>query len=89
MDMLTAIDTSVSLGQFAGPGGYNDPDMLLGSNPQSAVYLTPVQSRSQFSMWRILAAPLLLGTNVRNLTAFDRETYTNKEVNVYRWTLLK
>jgi len=37
--------------RYAGPGGWNDPDMLIGSSSQSAVSLTPIQSRTMFSMW--------------------------------------
>eukprot|EP01102_Stenamoeba_stenopodia_P008346 TRINITY_DN2398_c0_g2_i1.p1 TRINITY_DN2398_c0_g2~~TRINITY_DN2398_c0_g2_i1.p1 ORF type:complete len:422 (+),score=74.11 TRINITY_DN2398_c0_g2_i1:58-1323(+) len=79
-DVLIAIDTSANLSMNAKPGGWNDPDILLGSDPVTAVYVTPDQSRAMFSMWSILAAPLLIGSNVRNLNAFDLETYSNAEV---------
>jgi len=62
----------------AGPGGFNDPDMLLGSHYYFV--MTEAQSRTQFNLWAILAAPLLLGSDLRNLSAWDRETYTNKEI---------
>ncbi len=57
-----------------------DPDMLVGSTPGAAVYNTPDQARTQFSLWSIMAAPLLIGSNVRNMSAWDLETYTNAEV---------
>lgn len=61
-------------------GAWNDPDMLVGSSPQSAVYNTPDQARSQFSLWSVMSAPLLIGSNILNLSAWDLETYTNREV---------
>ena len=54
--------TMEGLGAYAGPGrGYNDPDMLVGTGGAATVTLTPAQSRTQFSLWAVLAAPLLLG----------------------------
>jgi hypothetical protein len=47
-----------------GPGGWNDPDMLLGSTPGAMYLLQPAQSRSQFNLWVIMAAPLLIGTQL-------------------------
>jgi hypothetical protein len=66
--------------RYAGPGGFNDPDMLLGSSGGSAVKLTPLQSRAQFSLWSVMAAPLLIGANLAQLSSYDLETYTNAEV---------
>jgi hypothetical protein len=45
------------------------------------VYNTPDQARSQFSLWSVMAAPLLIGSNILNLSAWDFETYTNREVH--------
>ena len=41
---------------------------------------TPQQSRTQFSLWAVMAAPLLIGSNMLHMNAFDVETYTNQEV---------
>jgi alpha-galactosidase len=79
-DMKRAIDVNSMLASYAGAGGFNDPDMLLGSSPGSAVKLTPHQSRAQFSLWSVMAAPLLIGASLSHLSAYDLETYTNKEV---------
>ncbi len=57
-----------------GPGGWNDPDMLVGSNPKAAVNLTETQSRTQFSLWSVMAAPLLIGSSILDLTPYDLET---------------
>jgi alpha-galactosidase len=73
-----AIDANNGLEKVAGPGGFNDPDMLLGSS-QSFV-MTPEQSRTQFNLLAVLMAPLLIGADVRNLPRYDFTTYTNTEV---------
>jgi alpha-galactosidase len=54
--------------------------MLLGSDTTTARYLTPTQSRTQFSLWAVMAAPLLIGANPSRMSAFDLQTYANKEV---------
>jgi alpha-galactosidase len=53
--------------------------MLLGSSPGAVFSLQPAQSRTQFNLWCIMAAPLLIGSSLLDMTAFDLETYTNKE----------
>jgi len=65
---------------YARPGGWNDPDMLIGSSSGTAARLTPDQSRSMFSLWSVMSAPLLIGSNIRNLNSWDLETYSNSEV---------
>lgn len=63
------------LGDHAGPGkGYNDPDMLVGTSSSSSVALTRTQSRTQFDLWCVLAAPLLLGTSPGAMSDWDKET---------------
>jgi len=79
-DVLNAIDTNVPLAQYARPGGWNDPDMLIGSDPAAAVHLTPTQSRTMFSLWSVMTAPLLIGSNIRSLNTWDLQTYSNSEV---------
>lgn len=68
------------LAPFAGPGAWNDPDGLVGSTPGARVSMEPQQSRTQFTLWSIMAAPLMIGTSLRDLSQHDRETYTNEEV---------
>lgn len=67
------------LTQFSGPNGWNDPDMLLGSSQGAHLSLTPKQARAQFSLWVVMAAPLILGANVLQMSDFDLETYGNRE----------
>ncbi|EKX46356.1 hypothetical protein GUITHDRAFT_70739 [Guillardia theta CCMP2712] len=78
--MYRAIRKSELVVKFAGPGGWNDPDMLIGSGGGSNFNLLPHQSRTQFSLWSVLAAPLLIGAAINNLTAWDLETYSNADV---------
>jgi alpha-galactosidase len=79
-DVLNAIDTNAPLTQYAKPGGWNDPDMLIGSNPKTAAHLSPEQSRTMFSQWAVMAAPLLIGSNIVALNDWDLQTYSNTEV---------
>jgi alpha-galactosidase len=79
-DVLNAIDTNVPLAKYARPGGWNDPDMLIGSNPSAAAHLTQEQSRTMFSLWAVMTAPLLIGSSIRDLNPWDLQTYSNTEV---------
>jgi alpha-galactosidase len=79
-NVQNAIDVNVPLTNYAKPGGWNDPDMLIGSDPSTAAHLTQTQSRTMFSLWSVMAAPLLIGSNIRSLNAWDLQTYSNTEV---------
>lgn len=79
-DVYVAVRTNEALGQYAGPGGFNDPDMLIGSSPEAAAHLTPMQVQTQFSLWAIMAAPLLIGSRLREMPRGDLETYSNEEI---------
>ncbi|HVS96732.1 MAG TPA: NPCBM/NEW2 domain-containing protein [Puia sp.] len=63
------------LWQFAGPGHWNDPDMLEVGNLPSAV-----QDRLHFSLWCILAAPLMAGNDLRQMPDSVNSILTAKEV---------
>jgi alpha-galactosidase len=63
------------LEKYAGPGHWNDPDMLEVGNKG----LTLAESRAQFSLWCMLAAPLMAGNDLRNVTPEIRNILTNKE----------
>lgn len=67
------------MSQFHGPNGWNDPDMLLGSSAGAQLKLTPLQARAQFTLWVVMAAPLMIGADVLHMSGWDIETYTNKE----------
>src|SRR5437763_83744 len=61
---------------FAKPGHWNDPDMLEVGNGG----MTEIEYRTHMSLWAILAAPLLAGNDLRNMTPTILEILTNREV---------
>jgi alpha-galactosidase len=64
------------IGKYAGPGHWNDPDMLEVGNEG----LTFGESRAHFSLWCIVAAPLIAGNDVRHMEPVYRDMLTDKEV---------
>ncbi len=64
------------LAPFAGPGHWNDPDMLEIGNGG----MTDDEYRTHMSLWSILAAPLLAGNDLRNLTQSTKDILLNREV---------
>jgi alpha-galactosidase len=70
------IDENNLSAQFAGPGHWNDPDMLEVGNPG----LTNTEATAHFSMWAIMAAPLIAGNDIRTMSSQTRDILTNKEV---------
>ena len=74
---MTAIGFHQShLARYAGPGHWNDPDMLEIGNGG----MTNTEYRTQFSLWSMLAAPLIAGNDLRHMSAATREILTNREV---------
>jgi alpha-galactosidase len=69
------LDMQKGLEKYAGPGHWNDPDMLEIGNGG----LTPAEEKSHFSLWCMLAAPLMAGNDLRQLSPETRELLTNKE----------
>jgi alpha-galactosidase len=74
--MLVNLDLQVGLASYAGPGHWNDPDMLEVGNGG----MTDTEYRSHFSLWSILAAPLIAGNDLRNMRPEIQNILTNKEV---------
>ena len=70
------LDQQAGLSVYAGPGHWNDPDMLEVGNGE----LTYDENVAHFSLWCILSAPLMLGNDVRSMTDEVLEIVTNKEV---------
>lgn len=60
----------------AGPGAWNDPDYLL----LQGFGLSPTEERSYYGMWAILAAPLILATDLTRLNQTTRDIIANPEV---------
>ncbi|MGA7860154.1 MAG: glycoside hydrolase family 27 protein [Terracidiphilus sp.] len=61
---------------YAGPGHWNDPDMLEVGNGR----LSLAENRSHFSMWAMLAAPLLAGNDLPNMKPEIKAILTNRDV---------
>ena len=61
---------------YAGPGHWNDPDMLEVGNGK----LSLAENRTHFSMWAMLASPLLAGNDLPNMKPAIRDILTNREV---------
>ena len=74
--VLMNLDMQRKLEKYAGPDHWNDPDMLEVGNGG----LTISEERSHFSLWCMLAAPLIAGNDLRNMTKATTEILTNKEV---------
>jgi alpha-galactosidase len=64
------------LAQWARPGHWNDPDMLEIGNGG----MTDIEYRTHLSLWSILAAPLIAGNDLRNMTPATRDILLNREV---------
>ncbi|MCK4923202.1 MAG: glycoside hydrolase family 27 protein, partial [Bacteroidales bacterium] len=78
------LDMQVGLESYAGPGHWNDPDMLEVGNGN----LSYEENRAHFSLWCILSAPLMLGNDIRDLSAEILEILINKEVIAVNQDLL-
>jgi alpha-galactosidase len=73
--VMGIIDTNEPLYQYAGPGHWNDPDMLEVGNGG----MTATEYRSHFSLWCIMAAPLIAGNDLRGMTQGTLDILTNTE----------
>jgi alpha-galactosidase len=76
MGMLDIVDAQVGLEGAAGPGHWNDPDMLEVGNGG----MTNLEYRAHFSFWAMLAAPLIAGNDLRSMAPEIKAILTNKEV---------
>ena len=74
------LDQQVDLAKFAGPGGWNDPDMLEVGVRLNDTGLTIPENRAHFSLWCAIAAPLMAGNDIRQMAPEIRDILTNKEV---------
>ena len=95
-NIMGIVDTNEKLAAYAGPGKWNDPDMLVvGCNgtvdvqngksfdmPEMADKrgMTDVEYQTHFSLWSIMAAPLIAGNDLRNMPKPIKEILLNKEV---------
>lgn len=76
LSVLSIIDKQADLYKYAGPGHWNDPDMLEVGNS----ILNYTQSKTHFTMWAMMASPLMAGNDIRSMDKETDEILTNKEV---------
>jgi len=76
--IMTIARSTPPLAPYNGPNGWNDPDMLEVGNLFSIH--KDAESRAHFSLWAIMSAPLIAGTNLATMTEHTREVLTNEEV---------
>jgi alpha-galactosidase len=74
--IVDIINQNAGLAKYAGPGHWNDPDMLEVGNGK----LSLAENRAHFSMWAMLAAPLLAGNDLPNMKPEIKAILTNKDV---------
>jgi alpha-galactosidase len=73
--MLSNFHQNLALASYAGPGHWNDPDMLEVGNGMSAT-----EDQSEFSLWAEMAAPLISGTNIAGASSATLSILTNKNI---------
>ncbi|HEC41267.1 MAG TPA: glycoside hydrolase family 27 protein [Bacteroides sp.] len=82
--IMASVDAVTNLSRFAGPGGWNDPDMLVvGLNNTGNIKgggCNDIEYRSQMSMWCMLAAPLMIGSDIREMNESTRTILLNKDI---------
>ena len=86
--ILDILDINAALYTYAGPGRWNDPDMLIvglygkrgPSGDLGGVGCTDTEYQSQMSLWSIMAAPLIATNDVRQMNEATRRILLNPEV---------
>src|SRR6185437_14201931 len=73
--MLSILHANVGLAAYAGPGHWNDPDMLEVGNGMSTT-----EQQTEFSLWSEMAAPLIACTNIANASSTTLSILSNKNV---------
>ena len=73
--MVSHLDQNGQTAYIAGPGRWNDPDMLEVGNGG----MTAAQDQTHFTMWCMMAAPLIMGNNLTAMSAQTLATLTNPE----------
>jgi alpha-galactosidase len=74
--MVTIGFSQEGLAKYAGPGHWNDPDMLEIGNGD----LTEDERKTHMSLWAILAAPLMAGNDLARMSDTDKQILMNREV---------
>ncbi len=74
--MIDILDKERELAKYAGPGGWNDPDMLEVGNGG----MTTEEYKTHFSLWCMLAAPLMAGNDLGNMSPETAEILKNGDL---------
>ncbi len=74
--MIDIFNRQKDLARYAGPGKWNDPDMLEVGNGG----MTTEEYRTHFSLWCMLASPLMAGNDLQNMTPETKAILLNKEM---------
>ena len=72
--VMKCVDLNEPLRKYAGPNHWNDPDMLEVGNGMSEA-----EDRTHFSLWCMMASPLIAGNDIRKMTAVTKAILTNKD----------
>jgi alpha-galactosidase len=72
--VMQIVDMQDGLRKYAGPGHWNDPDMLEVGNG-----MTENEDRAHFTLWCLLAAPLMAGNDLSAMPDATKFILTNKE----------
>ena len=73
--VMQCMDINANLRKWAGPDHWNDPDMLEVGNGMSVN-----EDRAHFTMWCMMAAPLILGNDLKNMSKETLDIITNRDV---------
>ncbi|HTC22122.1 MAG TPA: glycoside hydrolase family 27 protein, partial [bacterium] len=74
--MVGTIDNNELRTSYSHPGAWNDPDMLEVGNGG----MTDIEYRTHFSLWAVMAAPLIAGNDLRTMSKETADIILNKEV---------
>ena len=75
LGVMEIVDMNEPLRKYAGPGHWNDPDMLEVGNGMSVS-----EDRAHFALWCMMAAPLILGNDITDMTKETLDIITNREM---------
>jgi alpha-galactosidase len=74
--MISRVHTNDDLAQYAAPGHWNDPDMLEVGNGG----MTATEYRTHFSLWAMMAGPLLIGSDIRSASSTTLGILKNSDI---------
>jgi alpha-galactosidase len=75
LGVMRILDKQTGLRKHAGPGHWNDMDMM-----EVGMGMTENEDRAHFSIWSMLASPLIMGNDLRSMPESTRKILSNKEV---------